>query len=153
MTIFGLNMLSVMRLLAVICIIMPGCSEKPAQRLSTLPGNNSASAELLHVSNQSIDFGEVNSGHKAKVAIVVTNATDKSVEISSISTSCSCLTFNLGKKVITPSETITAQLLLDLSKEPDFVGGLMMEVTAKTPDGAIAFSLHASVDVRQPISK
>jgi hypothetical protein len=69
------------------------------------------------------------------------------VDVARIETSCDCLDIRLPRRVIGPSEKVLARASLDLTKEPDFLGGLAIEVKGVTSSGTVAFSLVVNVTV------
>jgi hypothetical protein len=77
----------------------------------------------------------------------LTNPTNEPVEIAKIESSCHCLEIELPKKVLSPSEQLSARVLLDLSGEAHFTGKLSIEVKGKTPGGATAFFVKWRVEV------
>ncbi len=96
-----------------------------------------------------IDFGKLPQGAKKEASLTLTNPTKEPVEIAAIDSSCPCLEVQLPKKAVSPSEQISAKVLLDLSGESKFTGRLGIMVRAKTPEGKTAFELECAVDVER----
>jgi len=100
----------------------------------------------LDVLPAQIDLGTVNQGSRQYVSFEVHNPHDRPVTISRMEVSCKCLTPKLSQWKIAPSENLTAYFYLDLSKEPDFRGALLMDIRAFTDDNQLAFL--ASVELK-----
>jgi len=103
---------------------------------------------LLTPSATTIDLGIVPQAGREQETFSLTNCGTKPVEISKIETSCDCLDIRLSRRVIGPSEKLLATTSLDLSKEPNFLGGLAIEVKGLTGSGDPAFSIVVDVTVR-----
>ncbi len=94
-----------------------------------------------------IDFGKLPQGAKKEASFTLSNPTSEAVEIAAIDSSCPCLEVQLPKKVLSPSEQISAKVLLDLSGESKFSGLLGIMVRAETPQGKRAFEVECRVEV------
>ena len=69
------------------------------------------------------------------------------VRIGRIESSCECLTVDLGQSAVEPGERVLAEFRYDGSKEPDFVGSLMIEVEVWDDADARVGTFDVSVEV------
>ena len=69
------------------------------------------------------------------------------MEIARIDASCPCIEISLDGMILAPSETVQAEVIVDLSKEPDFHGGLLLDAKGKARTGEVAFFIRVEVDV------
>jgi hypothetical protein len=95
----------------------------------------------LLVSPEEFNAGELRPNSKAFGDLRLSNPGPNPVEIRRIRTSCPCLTITLDKLALAPGESIRAKMTLDLSREPDFRGGLLIEAVGEDAEGELAFSV------------
>jgi hypothetical protein len=93
--------------------------------------NSSVDARLV-VDPTTVQFGRVRHGERKTVIIILTNPGDFPVTISSMRTSCPCLTVRLPEQTVQPHKSVQAILEYDPLREPDFTGRLL--VTAEGLD-------------------
>jgi hypothetical protein len=70
------------------------------------------------------------------------------VAVERIETSCPCLQVDPKSLQIGPGERISLRVTFDPSHDPDFRGGLAIDVTGYTKDGSIVFRRRVDLDVR-----
>jgi hypothetical protein len=75
-----------------------------------------------------IDLGEVRQGGIASGQLELVNDGRAPVQMASFRSSCPCLTATLPEWELMPGETTVVQLLLDMSREPQFTGRLGIEL-------------------------
>jgi Protein of unknown function (DUF1573) len=92
-------------------------------------------------------------GQKARVAFTIVNHGSQPAEIQRIETSCPCLTATPGKFLIVPGEERILGVEFDASAEPDFRGGLSIEVIGRGTAGETVFETRANVEVRAQTTK
>lgn len=105
---------------------------------------------LLTPSSKTIDLGIVPQAGREQETFALVNPGTEPVEISKFETSCECLEIDLLRREIGPSEKVLARAMLDLGKEPQFLGNLGIEVKGLTGAGKTAFSIVVQVSVRSP---
>lgn len=69
------------------------------------------------------------------------------MEVSEITSSCDCLKIELAKRLLSPSEKIEGRIVLDLRKEPQFLGNLGIKVDGTGRKGEPVFAIEVHVDV------
>ena len=104
---------------------------------------------MLIASEPVVDLGILSAGELRSTSFQLTNKQRVAVEIAKISSSCRFLTVESSLRVVPPSESVQANLTLDLGKEPTFVGNLRIHVEGKTGSGELAFSLQVKAKVEE----
>lgn len=104
---------------------------------------------LLIPSKPAIDLGDLSAGEWRDASISLTNEGDKPVEIETISSGCRCLSLQCLPQVVPPSGTAQMIAVLDLGKEPSFVGKLRIRAQGRTRSGALAFSVQVTAKVQE----
>lgn len=115
---------------------------------SVLENHSTHPTTLLVPSASTIDLGMVPQSGQAHEYFALTNPGTESVEVAKIETSCECLKVRLTSRTIGPTGRVLAQASLDLGNEPQFSGGLAIEVRGLTNSGAVAFAVVVDVTVR-----
>lgn len=88
----------------------------------------------------------VRAGGRANARVSVRNTTANGVTIAKLTTTCDCVSVDLVGRTIRPGSAIEADVVLDLAKEPDFVGKLAVGVEALTADGAVVLQMDIFVN-------
>lgn len=122
-----------------IAIALSGCSRTPTRPATAEP------ATLLTGPTE-LDLGKVPAGGKSKQTIFFVNEGLEPVVVDEISTSCDCLQLTPSRVTVARSERVPFHVNLNLAREAAFAGNLRIEVSGKTPSGAIAFNLVARVE-------
>ena len=128
-----------------------GCSGhlgSAGEMTSTDNGRLTANHSLLTPSSQTIDLGIVPQAGREQETFSLTNPTAEPVQIARIESSCDCLEIRLLATEVPPAGKVLAQARLDLSKEPEFIGSLAIQVNGLTGSGVVAFSIVINVSVR-----
>ena len=83
------------------------------------------------------------------VPFVVSNPGPVAVTLGTFRTSCDCLRVELDATRVEPGAEVGGRAVIDLSHEPDFSGGLSLDVEASAAeDGRPVFALKLSVEVK-----
>lgn len=93
------------------------------------------------------DVGEVSRGSRREVPFVVSNRGPTAVTIGPIRVSCECLRVELDATRVEADTEVGGRAVIDMSHEPKFVGGLMLDAEAME-DGRQVFALKLSVEVK-----
>jgi hypothetical protein len=94
-----------------------------------------------------VSLGVVGIGQEARADLTLANPGSQALTIERVETSCSCLTIAPRSIRIAPGESKTLSLEFDPSEEPDFRGGLSIDVTGFAA-GGVAFHTRAKLEVR-----
>jgi hypothetical protein len=93
----------------------------------------------LAVEPRVVEVGTVRQGQRLTMEFTVRNPHDHRVLIDSMNASCPCLEVASQRWVIHPAEDAPMVFVLDLGKDPGFVGNLLIEIEGLTPSGETAF--------------
>lgn len=107
---------------------------------------STSQAELLIPSSKVLDMGVISARGSNEIAFTVRNPGTESVILGRVKSSCPCLRLKMPQ-VIAPMADTPVRALLDLSREPDFVGDLAIDVQALTTAGEVGFALKVDVQV------
>lgn len=99
------------------------------------------SGRALVVTPETIDFGDVQSGSRHDATVTLENPSGQSFRIARIESSCDCVSLELTTDNVGIAESVDAVLSFDLSHEPSFQGGLMVDVTGFDPDEQRLFAI------------
>jgi hypothetical protein len=134
-------------LVVILSLAVPH-SSKPNDTLAhAKPASPAGSRFLLDCYPDPVSLGVLSSGQKSRTDFTLVNRTSQPLTIERIETSCPCLTTALASTSIGPGEKKVLSLEFDSSAEPDFHGGLSMDVTGFS-SGVMAFHLLADVEIR-----
>jgi Protein of unknown function (DUF1573) len=144
----------------VVCVTLPGTLVLAIATFSILgsstpnltpPPENLASSVGPHfplkINPDPVSLGVIDRGQKAKAAFTLVNHGSQPVAIERIETSCPCLTTTPGSIRVSPGERMVLAVEFDPSAEPDFRGGLSIDVTGYSGD-RVAFHTLVNLDVR-----
>jgi Protein of unknown function (DUF1573) len=101
----------------------------------------------LEISPDPVLLGVVDRGQKAKAPFTLVNHGSQPVTVDRIETSCPCLTATPGSIRISPGERKVLAVEFDPSAEPDFRGGLSIDVTGYEGERE-TFHTHVNLNVR-----
>ncbi len=93
-------------------------------------------ASVVALSTLRLEFGTVQAGSVVESVVYVTNKGPEALEIAMVDSTCDCVTFTLPRRDIAAEERIAAKVQLDLSREPEFVGRLAVDVRGVDAEGA-----------------
>lgn len=111
------------------------------------PASRAATSLLLNANPDMIDFGTLPRHAQRKGSFTLSNPGMTSVPIARIESSCPCVRARLAQSTISPGGKVELEIELDFREEPDFTGGLLVEVLGQTPEGTLAFSVKISMTV------
>lgn len=131
-------------------LIAVGCDGEGAARQVAQRSDNAGQPSLPLITSKSrLNLGEVRAGGQKQSDFWLTNRTASPVEVAEIETSCDCLTIDLPRRIVSPTEKVAGHVLLDLWREPRFTGQLGIEVRGKEKSGKLVFSLMVKVNVER----
>ncbi len=84
-----------------------------------------------------LSLGVVAAGQRAKATLNVTNLGRDSVVVDRIETGCPCLTVTPSSIRLMPGETGALAVDFDPAAEPDFRGGLVIDITGYSGGKAV----------------
>ncbi len=99
----------------------------------------------LEVSPATVDMGSLTQGERRVFVLRLRNVHQKPVTIHDVESSCPCLRAHALPWALAPGDEKTVELTLDLVREPEFVGRLLIEITGTTPEHGTAFRAHVDV--------
>ena len=101
----------------------------------------------LKTSPAPIEFEVLEPGESVQTSLLVRNTQSVALALSRVETSCPCIEIAPVPIEIGPGAQETLTATFDSSSEPDFEGGLAVEITGYLADGRIAFRTQVKVDV------
>jgi hypothetical protein len=104
-------------------------------------------APLVIVSPGTIEMGELTPGGRKEVGFFITNPGDASVTVGRIEASCACLRIELPTYLLMPEAMVSGRATIDLRAEPDFTGGLAIEVKGFDGSGTVLFATVVNAEV------
>jgi len=135
---------TLMVMLCALCIFAP---PSPYQILPLNRASTKGQDFPLEISPGQLSLGVVKSGQKARGEFTLVNRGSKPVVIDRIETSCPCLITSPRLMRVDPGTARSLTVEFDASSEPDFHGGLSIEIVGYT-DGRVRFSSQAKLEVR-----
>ncbi len=139
----ALNLLLIINL----AITLVGCgSGAPAK------GSSQSSAKTNLPIEARIDLGVIEQGESARMSQWIRNQSDREIFIAKVEKSCECLDIKIASPELKPSGRSLIHLSYDGTKEPDFVGGLQIEVTLLNDQGNCVGKIEVPVEVVKPNS-
>jgi hypothetical protein len=116
---------------------------------SVLLVNSNPNPERLSISPKMVELGSVERKQRIETSVTLSNTQRHDIAISTITSSCPCLTMSLAAKKISPGESIPGHIILDLSLEPNFTGVLAARVYGLNDEGQKVFDLPVRVTVQK----
>ncbi len=104
--------------------------------------------QLSSAGQRAYNLGTVTRGERTTVPCVVRNDTPAAVTVGPFQTSCECFSVELIRSVIPSGEQVSGTLVVDLAKEPQFQGGLMLTAEAPVAGGPHPLSIRLTVTTR-----
>lgn len=101
----------------------------------------------LAVSPAAVELGSVQQGERRAFTMHLRNPHDKPVTIDYVRSSCPCLEPRGLPWLVSPGNEQIREFELDLAREPEFVGGLVIGLHGQTAGGGVGFSAQVSVTV------
>lgn len=104
---------------------------------------------LFEKSDEIIQLGVLKSETLYRYQYIVENKSGSSVSLKDPKTNCLCLEAKITDQTIGPGDSSILEVSLDLRKEPNFKGGLLLDVLIETQDSPPrkGATLYFSVDV------
>ena len=115
-------------------------------------GKRGQSAYPLENKPELVLLGTLAAGQHAEATITLLNPSRDAVQIDRVETSCPCLSAEPTKFKVGPGESAEVRLAFDPSQEPDFRGGLSIEVIGYGAMAKIAFRTRVNLDVHAEAS-
>jgi uncharacterized protein DUF1573 len=128
------------------CMILSSC-EQPKPIGAAIQSSAKQADGRNSITPSKIDFGIVVCGTKVSQDIWIHNSQEREDIVNSITTTCDCLKLQLETLQLAPGARIKGQVVLDLSAEPEFSGGLLGTIKGECRHHS--FELQVSVDVRK----
>lgn len=126
--------------LSALLFALAGCdAARENSRIGKLP---------LTATPARVDLGSVRPLSRHEVAAKIANPTQAA--IARLDSSCECLSLELPRRRWEPGETVSAKLIVDLAKDPDFKGNARLTVSALDVGGKELFRITCDVSV-QPL--
>jgi hypothetical protein len=94
-------------------------------------------------------FGVISSGKKVSMPLALRNRQSTPQTLERIAISCPCIRVAAVPVRLKPDETKALTVTFDPSAEPDFEGGLSVEVEGHLADGRVAFVTHIDLEVKR----
>lgn len=135
----------VFRVLSVVSfLIIAGC--RPNASAPTLPKKSPLDSSGLQI-QASVNLGVLGQGESGRIVQWVRNTSDKKIFITQIEKSCECLEVRLRSMELLPDDRVLAAFIYDGSKEPDFVGSLLIDVKLSDAEGNNVGRIEVAVEV------
>jgi hypothetical protein len=102
---------------------------------------------IVSVTPALIDLGPIPQGGLKQFAIMLRNNQNQTLVIERMASSCPCLSWAESSIVLQPFDSRLVDFELNLAKEPDFVGSLIIEATGTIYGQTRAFEVIVGVEV------
>jgi hypothetical protein len=102
----------------------------------------------LKISPDPISLGTLDPGRSAVAKLTLRNSGSDPVIVARVETSCPCLTVAEQSTEIGPGQAADLTMEFDPADDPDFRGGLSIDVIGRDPLGGIVFRTRAQIEVR-----
>lgn len=120
----------------------------PSQITSSPPPIQSApSANRLIVTPDPLAFGVLEPGHAARGTITLHNPNHSPVTVARVETSCPCVRVASSPITVAPRGSSTMTVAYVPTEEPDFHGGLAVEVVGRDSGEAVLFRTKATFEI------
>jgi len=127
------------------------CAGLPAVT-STPPPPKSAFSPNRHFPLETtpdpVDLGILSRGRSAVAKITLRNSSEQPAIVQRIQTSCPCLHVERQSITLRPGESADLPVRFDSLDEPDFRGGLSIEVVGRGVTGGVVFATRVGVEIR-----
>jgi hypothetical protein len=94
-----------------------------------------------------MDLGVLTEGESIAMKTWVTNNSRETVTVSTVSTSCECLTASLPANGIAPGARVLARVLYNGANDHGFTGSLEIKVDLTNPDGIKVGRIEVPVEI------
>lgn len=133
---------SPLRWTTILCIAAGnGCYPTPA--FDTVEVRNAGSSTIFQ-------FGTLAKGATAVRELMIVNRTGGPWDIRQIGASCDCVRLSAVPTVVPADDSFFTEVRLDLTEDPEFVGGLAPELVARDANGIELFVIviRAKIEAR-----
>jgi len=102
----------------------------------------------LEISPDPVDLGVLPPGRSAQATISLRNPGPRPVSVERIETSCPCIRAEPASFKVGPGELAELVTRFDPSDDPDFRGGLSIEVVGRSPRDFVLFRARVDLEIR-----
>jgi hypothetical protein len=138
---------------AISCAPPTGIKPSAAADTSAFEGSATVSAPTLIASLNPASLGVLEPGSTASARLTLRNPNDAPIAVKVIETSCPCVLVTPPVLDVNARNSADVTLTFDPSNEPDFRGGLSIDVVGKASGGAELFRTKLNLEVRAPIHR
>jgi len=103
---------------------------------------------LLEIRPDPISLGVIEAGTPGKAALTLRNPGSVPLTLERVETSCSCIRVETVPVRIDACGSVDLAVVFDPTSEPDFRGGLSVDLTGRMPGGATLFHTQVNLLVR-----
>lgn len=100
----------------------------------------------------SIALGRLAPGERAEAGWTLSNRTAAVVRLDRVESSCPCVRVEPIPTTIDPGGQANLRVVFDPAEEPDFRGGLAVDLTGRGPTGVVLFRSTVDLTVSGPIA-
>lgn len=93
-------------------------------------------------------LGAVRPGESVRAEMTLRNPHPAAVTVERVETSCPCVRVTPASLHIEPRESAELGIAFDPTDEPDFRGGLRVEVIGRGEGGDVVFRTHVHLEVK-----
>jgi hypothetical protein len=113
----------------------------------TFETNTGSRMDALFLDPNKLELGRKFQRSRSVTEVKLKNNSNKQIIIQTIETSCDCLTVHPSSMQLEPGQIVTLQVILDLSNDPDFKGGLQATANICSDNPAYTCSLTVITEV------
>ncbi len=117
-------------------------------RLSLNSARNGAEGCRLKASPDPVDLGILSPGQSAVAKVVLQNQTSGPFHVTEVDISCPCLCVDPPSVELAPGASVELAARFDPSHDPEFRGGLSIEVTGRSRIGEVEFRTRVHLEVQ-----
>ncbi len=115
--------------------------------LSLVWGRSVFATGPLLLSPAMVDLGTLGQGERQEFALELQNPQDRPVTVAHVDISCPCLVIKNLPWQFSPAEKTKIPLLLDMSREPEFTGRLLITLRGRTVDEELAVRCEVQAQI------
>ena len=135
--------------LAVSTVVgIAGCIPLVGSSQDTPPRVIQTAQSVLTVIPDRLDLGTLAPGQDAHAKLSLRNNGDKPIVVARVKTSCECVTLEPSEFQVDPQSTVTLDVQYDSSRDPDFLGGLGVNLTGEASSGTALFCVNVDLSVQ-----
>jgi hypothetical protein len=99
-----------------------------------------------------VDVGELPQGGRAETIVFITNRSNERIEVVALRVTCPCVSITPDHWSLDSGGQMPVTIILDLAKEPEFVGRLGVTITGESIKDQPIFRLTLNATVIRPHS-